>query len=156
MFSREDLERLDSALLGDGHFVRSYPGLHYVVYPQYAFRVPDAEQYIRITRAPRQPGDNGLRFWVSAELAHEPNAPRPAHLASYLQEARFDPVSEAEIHRIVEERCSDLLVPPVLPLHPPGGFLGGLEMYTLADDFIVSLFAEYEDELIHFYWETTA
>lgn len=29
-------------------------------------------------------------------------------------------------------------------------------MYSMKTEFIVSLFAEYEDEYIHFYWDTTS
>jgi hypothetical protein len=32
---------------------RPYPGMCYVTCPSYAFTTPDAEEFIRITRAPR-------------------------------------------------------------------------------------------------------
>lgn len=41
---------------------RLYPGMYYVTYLQYAFITPDAEEFIRVTRAPKAGGDNSLRF----------------------------------------------------------------------------------------------
>jgi hypothetical protein len=35
-------------------------------------------------------------------------------------------------------------------------FVGAVLLYSMKADFIVSLVAEYEDEFIHFYWDTTA
>jgi hypothetical protein len=156
MFSRDDLKCLDLALLNDWRFVRLYPGLHYVVYPQVAFRDMDSEQYLRITRAPRQPGDNGVKFWVSAEMADTTNAPRATYLAPYLLKAQLRSTSEGEFNRLIAEHCSHLLVSPLLPLHGPQGFVGALVMYNLDTELIVSTIAEYEDEFIHFYWDTTA
>ncbi len=156
MFSRFDLECFDDELFIDWRCVRPYPGLHYQVYPQHAFRVPDSEQHVRITRAPKEPGDNGIRFWVSAEVAEQANAPLATHLIPYITGAQFRAVSESEFNRLVAGQCSELLAPPTLPLHSSRGFVGAVAMYTLDTAFIVSLVAEYDDEFVHFYWETTA
>ena len=164
MFSRTDLDLLNDASFVDWRYCGSYPGLHYAVFPQYAFSVPDSEQTIRITRAPKRPGDNGLQFWVSAENADSPPAAhdrrtrdrRAAQAANYFRSANFRDINEAEFSSIVRRQCADLLAKPVLPLHEPQRFIGAIAMYAMEADFIVSLVAEYADEFIHFYWESTA
>jgi hypothetical protein len=155
MFSRIDLESLEQPQLTDGRFVACYPGLHYTVYPQHAFRVPDSEETIRITRAPKLHGDNGLRFWLSAEWARGWSG-REQYMSSYSANAVFEVISEAEFNTMVAVQSGELLVPQPLPLHSQQGFVGALVLYSMKTDFVVSLFAEYEDEFIHFYWDTTA
>jgi len=155
MFTRNDLESIDQATLTDWRFVACYPGLYYTVYFQYAFREPSAEEKIRITRAPKQLGDNGLRFWLSAEWA-EGWRERKEYFPSYVRSAAFEPITEDKFNLLVAEQSSELLVQPSLPLHSKQGFVSALLLYSLDTDFVVSLFAEYEDEFIHFYWDTTA
>lgn len=154
MFARSDLDALDSELFVDWRYMSCYPGLHYAVYPQHAFRVPDSEQMVRITRAPKRQGDNGVQFWVSAESSDAPL--KPEYAAKYLKSAHFRPIHEAEFNGLVQAQCAELIAPPILPLREPGGFIGALSMHALETEFIVSLFAEYANEFIHFYWESTA
>jgi len=155
MFGRIDLESLEQSQLTDRWFVDCYPGLHYVVYPQYAFRVPDSEETIRIARAPKLDGDNGLRFWLSAEWLQGWDG-REQLMSSYTASAEFEVVSEAEFNAVVAAHSGELLASPALPLHPQLGFVGALILHSMKTDFVVSIFAEYEDEFIHFYWDTTA
>lgn len=164
MFDRSDLEALAPALLVDWRYMGCYPGLHFTVFPQHAFRVPDAEQTLRITRAPKRPGDTGLQFWVSAENANSlPGAQDPAtktrraaHAARAFNSTRFLSIDEAQFNGIVHGHCAELLVAPALPLHPPRGFIGALSMHAPEDELTTSVFAEYTDEFIHFHWDSTA
>ena len=155
MFDRSDLDALEDASLRDWRYMRCYPGLHYVVYPQFAFRVPDSEQTIRITRAPKHSGDNGLRFWISAELA-ESTLTTTGFNAPYFRSASFKRIGETEFNRIVQGQCAELSISVSLPLHEPSGFIGALSMHNMESDLLVSIVAEYEDEFIHLYWESTA
>lgn len=99
--------------------------------------------------------DSGLKFWIHAELLDDWSG-RQQYLHPYLSSAKFRRIGESEFNRLVAEQTRELVVPIRLPLHPPTGYLGGLAMRAMEDDLIVSLFAEYEDEFIHFHWETTA
>jgi hypothetical protein len=155
MFDRSNFEALNAEQFGDLHFAHFYRGLHYGVYPQFAFNPPESEQMIRITRAPKESGDNGLKFWINAELLDDWGG-RTELLLPYLSKSEFRLISEEEFNRSVVAQASDLVAPLHLPLHRPVGFVGGLAMHTIDTDFIVSLFAEYEDEFIHFFWETAA
>lgn len=155
MFDRSHYEALKKEQLDDLYFARLYRGLHYCVYPQFAFDPPDSEQMIRITRAPKEAGDNGLKFWINAEFLGDWGC-RIEFLPPYLAGSKFRPLVEEEFNRIVEAQAQDLLASLQLPLHHPVGYVGGLAMYTMETDFTVSLLAEYEDEFIHFYWETAA
>ena len=75
---------------------------------------------------------------------------------TYVRSAAFEPITEDKFNLLVAEQSSELLVQPSLPLHSKQGFVSALLLYSLDTDFVVSLFAEYEDEFIHFYWDTTA
>ena len=132
----------------------SYRGLYYICYPQHAFRVPDGEESIRISRAPKAEGDNGLRFWIAAEQLECWR--EPSRLLDYLSGGYFEPIAEAPFNELAAEHCSGLIVPPELPLKSGSTFLGGLLMYSMKTEFFVSAIAEYEDEFIHFAWETAA
>lgn len=154
MFCRDDFEKLlQNERRTLQHMV--FRGLYYTCYPQYAFGVPDGEESIRITRAPRTHGENGLRFWLAAELADDWRG-RESYLPAYLSGAGFEPIDEAAFNRLVAMHCSGLIVPPSLPLAQGQAFLGALLMYSMKTDFMVSAFAEYEHEFVHFAWETTA
>ena len=155
MFARTDLEAIERNCLTQWQMVGSYSGLYFTSYPQHAFRVPDSEEYIRVTRAPRLAADNGIKFWCSAEWADDWRG-RESHFAPYLYGAKFEAISEGAFNRIVQESSSDLVAPLLLPLHESKGFVGALLMYSMKTDFVVSLVAEYEDEFIHYFWETTA
>ena len=151
MFNRDDLQAIDLSQ----HYLRYYQGLHFVTYPQFAFIVPDSEETIRISRAPKNEGDNGLRFWLAAENLDD-WATRESFYRPYLHGAAFEQISEDEFNEMVAEQCKDLICQPSQPLKRGGKFVGAMMMYSLKTDFIVDLFAEYEDEYIHFYWETAA
>jgi hypothetical protein len=156
MFSREDFDRLSREASTNHYFVGTYPGLYFNVFPQFAFREPASEQYARITRAPKQAGDNGLKFWATAEIGEKGRNGLPTELIANFKFGEFRALSEEEFNALVASQCAELIVPPTLPLHSPHRFVAALAMYTLKTDFTVSLIAEYEDEFIHFYWDTTA
>lgn len=155
MFCRIDFEKLVQAEGSRLQHLGAYRGLYYVCYPQYAFEVPDGEESIRITRSLKALDDNGLRFWLAAELADGWQG-RESYLQSYLSEAYFEPIDEQQFDDLVATHCSGLIVPPRLPLARDQAFLGALLMYSMKTDFFVSAIAEYENEFIHFAWETTA
>lgn len=155
MFCRrdfEDLVAIDQARL---HLLAGYRGIYYVEYPQFAFQVPDGEESIRISRAPKSKGDNGLRFWIAAELADNWKG-RESCLLGYLSGGYFEPLDELSFDSLVKSNCVGLIVPPGLPLGHGQTFLGALLMYSMKTEFFVSVIAEYENEFIHFFWETTA
>lgn len=156
MFSREDLSPIGDDQLTSWLFVGRYPGLYYTTYPQHAFCVPDSEQLIRITKAPRLSGDTGLRFWLSSEWVDGWSG-RESYFSGYIRNSAFEQLSEAEFDLAVAAASADLLSPLklMLPLGK-GRFVGALQMCSMKTDFIISIFAEYEDEFVHFYWETTA
>ena len=156
MFSRDDLNEIEDARLTPSHFFWCYPGLHYTDYPKNAFRVPDSEQFIRITRAPRLSADNGLRFWLSSECNDDWNG-RENYFSGYIRNSDFQNLSEAEFDHAVASASQELLPPLKLTL-PIGRsqFVGALQMYNMNPDFQISIFAEYEEEFVHFFWETTA
>ncbi|WP_425502575.1 hypothetical protein [Pseudomonas izuensis] len=102
-----------------------------------------SEERIRVTRVHKRQGENGSNFWLFAEwIDWRPGGER------YFAEAVFN--------QMVADQAIDLIAPLKQPLHEPTGFVGALLMYSMKTEFIVSLFAEYEDEYIHFYWDTTA
>ena len=155
MFSRRDFETLPDEQLDSWQFGRSYKGLHHTVYPQYAFSPPDSEQFIKITRAPKEDRDDGLRFWINAELIDDWGGRRDK-LRPYLSASLFRPITEEEFNDRVEAQARDLADSVQLPIRKSGRCVGGLAMHTMETDSLVSLVAEYEDEYIHFYWETSA
>ena len=155
MFCRGDYDQLVQVEGTGLQYLGAYRGLYYTCYPQYAFRVPDGEESIRITRAPKAEGDNGLRFWLAAELADDWRG-RESYLPNYLSGAFFEPIDELSFNDLVATHCSGLVVPPRLPLVVGQAFLGGLLMYSMKTELLVSTVAEYENEFIHFAWETTA
>jgi len=155
MFCRIDFDKLVQTESSRLQYLGAYRGLYYVCYPQYAFQVPEGEESIRITRAPKAPDDNGLRFWLAAELADDWRG-RESYLHGYLSGAYFEPIDEQQFDNLVATHCSNLIVPPTLPLAREQRFLGALLMYSMKTEFFVSAIAEYENEFIHFAWETTA
>lgn len=74
----------------------------------------------------------------------------------YVSDAKFEDISEAVFNKMVAGAAHYLIAPLKQPLHEPNGFIGALLMYSMKTEFTISLFAEYEDEYIHFYWDTTA
>lgn len=155
MFDRSDLEKIPSELLWFWEPGITYSGLYCVSYPQSAFTYPDSEECIRVTRVPKPQDDNGLGFWLQAERQDHWPERRP-YFARYVTQAQFERITEDRFNQMVAEQTVDLIAPLQQPLHAPSGFIGAMLMYSMKTDFIVSLFAEYEDEFVHFYWHTTS
>lgn len=155
MFDRSDLDQLSSEQLIHWKAHNNCPGFHYVTYPSIAFLFSESEETIRVTRAHKRQGENGLNFWLRAEwIDWRPGG--ESYFAGYVSDAKFEEISEAVFNQMVADQTIDLIAPLKQPLHEPIGFVGALLMYSMKTDFIVSLFAEYEDEYIHFHWDTTA
>ncbi|AXI61143.1 hypothetical protein DLD99_11895 [Pseudomonas kribbensis] len=155
MFNRSDFDKLSGEGMTYWNACGRCRGLYYVTYPAVAFEYPDSEETIRITRAPKQQGENGLKFWLHAEcVAWHPD--RESYFLGYVSDAKFEEISEAVFNQMVADQARDLIAPLKQPLHEPSGFIGALLMYSMKTEFIVSLFAEYEEEYIHFYWDTTS
>ena len=150
MFKRNDLENIDF----ESNRLDRYIGLYSTYYNQYSFRVPDSEESIRISRAPKLQRDNGLQFWIAAELQDNWEGRMP-YFRPYIEDSDFKEISETEFNSMVYSQCNDLITKPNLPLND-GKFIGALAMCTMEKELIVDLFAEYENEYIHFIWESTA
>lgn len=150
MFKRSDLESVDF----ESNRLGCYRGLYSTYYNQFAFRVPDSEESIQISRSPKLAKDNGLLFWLAAELQDNWSG-REQYFQPYINDADFKEISESEFNSMVYSQCNDLISKPSLPLNT-GKFVGALAMYTMEKDLIVDLFAEYDNEFIHFFWESTA
>jgi hypothetical protein len=155
MFCRKDYDQLVQVEGSRLQHLGRYRGLYYICSPQCAFHVPDGEESIRITRSSKAERDNGLRFWLAAELANDWRG-RESYLLNYLSDAYFEPIEELPFNDLVATHCGGLVVPPTLPLLSGQAFLGGMLMYSMKTEFFVSAVAEYENEFIHFAWETTA
>ncbi|MBO2582286.1 MULTISPECIES: hypothetical protein [Shewanella] len=150
MFEYDDLEKIDFEDMSLGR----YRGLYTTTYNRFAFRVPDSEESIRICRSPKLGRDNGLNFWLAAELQDD-WSDREEYFKPYIIEADFTKISEDKFNSMVRSQCSELIAQPSLPLNT-GEFVGAYAMYTLDRELIVDLYAEYTDEYIHFIWESTA
>ncbi|UVK86160.1 hypothetical protein LOY52_14800 [Pseudomonas sp. B21-051] len=155
MFNRNDFDHLPKEEMTYWSARRGCRGLYYVTYPAVAFQYPDSEETIRITRAPKQQGENGLKFWLYAECV-DWHPERESYFSGYISDAGFEEIPEAVFNQMVADQARDLIAPLKQPLHAPNGFIGALLMYSMKTEFTVSLFAEYEDEYIHFYWDTTS
>jgi len=131
-----------------------YRGLYCTVYRQYAFNTPSSEETIRISRSPRLGRDSGVMFWLAAILQDD-WSDRMEYFQPYLTNARYLPITETKFNSLVAEYCGELITKPTHPLNT-GDFKGALLMYDVEDDLMVDLYAEYDNEYIHFYWESTA
>jgi hypothetical protein len=156
MFQKSDPDQVDLNI----HRLYGYRGLYYVTYPQYAFDIPDSEQTIYISHAPKREGDNGILFWLAA-LREQGSASSEKKMHELLlKAAEFKQISEEEFNALVAEQCFGLIVKPQLSLNQSSKFVGALLMYSmetdLVDDHFAEYFAEYQDEYIHFYWHSTA
>ena len=115
----------------------------------------EAEQSIVICRAPSAVTTDPVRFWVSSveNLNWGRGAEAADYRSRYIEASLCRPIHEPSFNQLVA-RC--LFDPRVnLPLHRGDGpFLGAMQMSDAWDD--VSAMAGYEDELIAFFWDTTA
>ncbi|ANI54372.1 MULTISPECIES: hypothetical protein [Pseudomonas] len=153
MFDRSDFDQLSSDQQICSAARSECRGLYYVTYPNDAFRYSESQETIRITRAPKRHGEDGLKFWLQAEyLDWRPES--DSRFPQHVSDAKFEKIPEAVFNQMIVDRTIDLIAPLKQPLHEPTGFVGALLMYSMKTDFIVSLFAEYEDEYIHFHWYT--
>jgi hypothetical protein len=154
MFNRSDLENIDF----DDGMLPHYRGLYSTFYGQFAFTTSGSEECIVIYRAPRLEGDNGLRFWLAAELEDNWNG-RMQDFRPYIEGSNFKKISESEFNSIVHLKCKRLITKPDIPLISGSKFIGALELHVtedIKDIDHVGLFAEYENEYIYFTWEITA
>jgi len=162
MFTKAEFEALAAAIKRPTEWYKytGYPGLHYTSYPQFAFQHPDSEEFICVTRSRKKPGDNGLLFWLAANLLPTRFSGVGANTfdkaCGYLMGSAFSPIDELEANRLIEESCSALTVDLPLPLGGASPFLGALIMSSMATEFEVSVFVEYADAYLDFYWQSTA
>ncbi|MGN8120577.1 hypothetical protein ACTJK9_02335 [Pseudomonas sp. 22082] len=153
MFNRSDFDQLSGKEVTYWSARDDCRGLYYVTYPAFAFQCPYSQETIRIARAPKQQGENGLKFWLHAECV-DWHPERESYFLGYVSDAKFEEISETVFNQMVADQARDLIAPLKQPLHEPNGFIGALLMYSMKTEFTVSLFAEYKDEYIHFYWDT--
>ncbi|WP_339526830.1 hypothetical protein [Pseudomonas sp. EA_35y_Pfl2_R111] len=155
MFTYTEFSKLGKKLLSDSINFERYPGLYYVTYPQYSFTVPDGEETIRISRAPKTSNDDGMKFWLASEWLAGWHG-KEELFSSYITDSAFEKITEDEMNFEIFTQCSGLISPPPLPVIGGQEFIGALMMYSLKTEFIISIFAEYTNEYLHFYWDTTA
>lgn len=155
MFNRNDFDQLSSEQLLFWRSHNDCPVLYYVTYPSSAFQCPASQETIRVTRSFKRQEENGLNFWLHAEwIDWRPGG--ESYFPGYVSDAQFEEISEAVFNQMVADQAIELVAPLKQPLHESTGFVGALLMYSMKTEFIVSLFAEYEDEYIHFRWDTTS
>jgi hypothetical protein len=159
MFNKQAFIQATNGISDTGlyNFFR-YPGIHYVTYPHYSFVPPDGEQFIRITRAPKKPGDSGLAFWIASEFLDgwDSQKFKLPQVLNYLGENAFEEIDEATFDKMVKDASADLIVPILSSANVPQTFQGAMMMRSMKTEFTISLFAEYANEFVHFYWTTTA
>lgn len=133
----------------------AYPGLYYTIYPQFAFAGQEKEQFLRITRAPKKPGDSGVQFWLAANLgeAGDEITLAPLH---YVRESSFERIGAAEFDSKASQVCRDLLVPLAMPGIEAGALIGCLQVTSSRPEPQVSLFAEYGNEFFDLLWWSAA
>jgi hypothetical protein len=148
MFSREELLAALLQLLESPS-----PSLTVVAFGQFDFQSPSSEESLAIHRGRRADFDNALHFWVGS-LRSRGWEGRESYLLPYLQSGKCRPITEAEFNSLVSNYSAALKVSLPLPLHPGGGFVAAAQMYDSWDD--VAALAEFEDEFVAFYWDTTA
>ena len=163
MFTKNDFLAIANTIKHANEWYRylGYAGLYYVIYPQFAFKAPDSEETICITRAKRKPGENGLLFWLAASLMpgiRFPNSGinRLDNAKLCLMDGAFQPIDEFEANRLVRNACESLNVDLQLPLVISSPFKGALMMRSMETGLEVSLIIEYEDEFVDFFWQSTA
>lgn len=164
MFTHEDIGKLaDFDQAAQAYCLERRP--QYVCFNQFGFEHYESEESIFISRAAKQKGENGLGFWVATyqtalDQGQEWRDDSKGYFETYIVGAQCEPITEDRFNEFVSKCCERLAFPLCLPLRHSrpfwkrSGFVGALLMH---DDWnLVDLIAEYEDEYLHFYWETTA
>ncbi|MEC8012390.1 MAG: hypothetical protein VX185_16670 [Pseudomonadota bacterium] len=152
MFTVDDVLNID---VNDNE-LDSYTGLFTTYYKSYAFNCVDSCEYIFISRSPKEDKDNGVKFMFRSYLDDGSCRDRSvSDVKGLLLSADFKLIAEDVFNEKVKEQCAELITKPQYPLSSKK-FIGALIMYDLDQEFMVDMFAEYEDEYIHFYWDTTA
>ena len=150
MFKRSDCENINFT----DNNLSIYRGLFSTSYNQFAFKDPDFEEAIIISRAPKLERDNGLHFWLAAVLQDDWSDRKEYYYKSYILEAEFKDISEEKFITIVHSCCTELITKPMLPLST-GKFISAMSMHSIETELLVDLYAEYENEYLHFYWTST-
>lgn len=132
-----------------------------------AFVTPNSEEYIRITRALKV--DTSLlpqkhvsyhnpilSFWITAECDLNHVMKMGDFYQNYLCTAQFEMMSQQNWEHLIQSHCANLKPPLLTPLAPSDEFIRAILLHDMRTDFLISALAEYEHELVHFYWETTA
>jgi hypothetical protein len=147
MFTRRELiERLDELLQQTRTVDVSQFG-------QVDFESPSSEEEIIVHRAPFSRISDPMLFWVSSVVAQD-WAERETYLRPYLQRSLCKPLSEEDFTHLVDEYSVRLRQSIGRPLQPKTGFRTALQM---DDDWnSVAAVAMYTDELVAFYWSTSA
>ena len=169
MFTKNDLIELVQQFPFDETQFNFPEGWYYsgitqcLKYSSYGFYCP-TEQYIRITRADKHiqqqfPGrypNKNLLFWINSETYEGFFMPMKELYRDHLINALFEPLNVQAWEELVADWCSDLKSPPALPLNPTDTFIRGILLHDFRTDLCISAVAEYQNELIHFLWETGA
>jgi hypothetical protein len=124
------------------------------------FESVSSEQTIVIHRAPTTVTNDPVQFWVSSVVSLDWWAGRGGggrgYRSRFIRESLCRHLSESQFDRLVADHAGGLARPLRLPLHRhgSGGFRGALQMTDQWND--ISAIAAYANELIAFYWMTTA
>jgi hypothetical protein len=112
-----------------------------------------SEQSVAIHRIVVTVTSDPVRFWVSSVVTMGREA--QGYGSRYIRASLCRHLSEPQFDQLVAVRVGGLVRPVPLPLHRTRGqFLGAMQMCDEWYD--VSAVAAYDDELIAFYWSTSA
>lgn len=157
MFTKKDTQRI----INNANASAEYSGLYSTHYNFYAFKSQSTEENIIISRAPRNNNNSNAKFWLAAlqqetyKFEEYLDDEFEESFQEYVSKAQYKEITETEAYSIITDHCSDLITKPPFPLNS-NTFIGALIMYYQSGNQITDLFMEYEDEYIHFYWESTA
>jgi hypothetical protein len=129
------------------------PPIRVEAFDALAFEHPESEESMVIHRGRSVDFHSILHFWVKSLQSLDWQG-QEAYLLPYLQGGRCQSMTEAEFNECVARFAAGLKSPSSLPLHSPNGFVRAMQMYDEWYD--VGAVAEYADEYLAFYWETTA
>lgn len=155
MFNRNDFELFLSTQNQVISLPEEYLGISRKHYSPCDFVSPSSEEYIWITYAPKNVGDNGLKFWLHAECADDWLG-KEDYILPYLSGAYFKTIDELTFKDLLNTHCKDLIRQPDFSFIDKQIFCGALLMYEIDTELSVSVFAEYENLYVHFRWESTA